>query len=263
MAKPVRPPVTTGRRLPYRFIVYGPEGAGKTSFGAQFPDPVFIQARGETGLASLMQAGQLPDDVPHFPEEAETWADLLAQIQWLESNGDHKTLVLDTLDCAERLNHIHTCATYCEKDWGKFEAFKRGYELALEPWREFLVTLDRLRTTRGLRIVLLAHSKVEKARNPAGEDYSQHVGNVHRAAWSLLKGWSDAVLFLQFEIAVSKKGKATGGATRGIHPTHDAAYDAKNRFGLDEIIPCGNSPQEAFVNFTAAMADAAKKGKGD
>ena len=31
-----------------KVIVYGPEGVGKTSFAAKFPDPLFIDTEGST-----------------------------------------------------------------------------------------------------------------------------------------------------------------------------------------------------------------------
>src|SRR5690606_1722060 len=39
---------TKGRNLPNRYVFYGVEGVGKTSFAAQTPRPVFVQSKGET-----------------------------------------------------------------------------------------------------------------------------------------------------------------------------------------------------------------------
>lgn len=38
-------------RKAQKVLIYGPEGIGKTSFAARFPDPVFIDTEG--GSASL------------------------------------------------------------------------------------------------------------------------------------------------------------------------------------------------------------------
>ena len=42
---------------PLKVLLYGPEGVGKSSFAAEFPDPIFIQT--EDGLLHL--------DAPRLP----------------------------------------------------------------------------------------------------------------------------------------------------------------------------------------------------
>ncbi len=42
--------ITSGKILKaQKIVVYGPEGIGKSTFAAQFPDPVFIDTEGSTG----------------------------------------------------------------------------------------------------------------------------------------------------------------------------------------------------------------------
>lgn len=41
--------ITRGKRArAQRVVIYGPEGIGKSSFAAQFPDPLFIDTEGST-----------------------------------------------------------------------------------------------------------------------------------------------------------------------------------------------------------------------
>lgn len=41
--------ITRGKRArAQRVIIYGPEGIGKSSFAAQFPEPLFIDTEGST-----------------------------------------------------------------------------------------------------------------------------------------------------------------------------------------------------------------------
>ena len=72
---------STGNGLPSRVVLHGVEGIGKTSFGAYAPDPIFLMAKGETGLETLIDSGRLPQ-VPHFPELAD-WADVISAVKWL------------------------------------------------------------------------------------------------------------------------------------------------------------------------------------
>ena len=53
-----------------KVVIYGPEGIGKFTFAAQFPDPVFIDTEGSTKhlrpaqlLVKTARASGIPDDV--------------------------------------------------------------------------------------------------------------------------------------------------------------------------------------------------------
>ena len=41
-----------------KITIYGPEGIGKSTFAAQFPDPVFIDTEGSTKEIKNPRAGQ-------------------------------------------------------------------------------------------------------------------------------------------------------------------------------------------------------------
>lgn len=270
---------TTGRRLsladvtakssglPNRYILHGVEGWGKTSFGAYTPSPIFIQTKGETGLDSLINASRIPE-VPHFPE-VQTWEELLSAIDTLNTD-DHqfKTLVIDTLNGAERLCHEFVCQRDYNGEWGKqgFTSFQQGYDVSLGEWRRLLQELDRLRETKRMSILLLSHTKVQPFKNPEGADYDRYQPDMHHKTWGLSHKWADAVLFGNFETFVSakdpeKKGKATSSRARFAYTERHAAYDAKNRMGLPEEIDMGGSGQEAWGNFVQALK-AARSGEG-
>ena len=76
-----------------KIVVYGPEGIGKSTFAAQFPDPVFIDTEGSTKDM----------DVARF-DKATSWAMLLQQVKYVLEHSDVcRTLVIDTADWAEQL----------------------------------------------------------------------------------------------------------------------------------------------------------------
>lgn len=249
----------TGRKLPSRIILHGVEGIGKTTFAAFSVAPLFVQAKGETGLETLIDSGQL-GETPHFPE-CETWSDMMGIIAALrEEDHDYKTLVLDTLNGVERLCHEHVCTRDFGGDWGDkgFTSYQRGYDIALADWRQLLALLDELRTERGMAIIGLCHTKVSPFRNPEGEDYDRYTPDMHAKTWGLSHKWADIVLFGNFETVVDEKNrKAKGGQVRTMYAVRHAAYDAKNRHGLPEVIEMGDSGKEAWSNFKAAM----QKGK--
>lgn len=108
--------------------------------------PLFLQMKGETGLETLIGAGQLIT-TPHLPEIT-TWVDLTDTLNWiLESDPAYKTLVIDALSGAERLCHEHVCQRDFDGDWSDkgFMGYMRGYEVALADWRQFLAQLDAIR----------------------------------------------------------------------------------------------------------------------
>src|SRR5262245_47214936 len=86
-----------GRGLPRRGVVHGTEGAGKTSFGCAAPKPVVLMTKGETGLETLIDNGQVAE-TPHFPE-VKTWEELLGAVKLLTVEPhDYRTVVIDTLN---------------------------------------------------------------------------------------------------------------------------------------------------------------------
>lgn len=217
-----------------------------------FPKPIFIQTRGETGLETLIANGRLPE-VPHFPE-VQTWNEMRSAITALiDTQHDYKTLVVDTSNGAERLCHEYVCLTQCKNDWNNFLAYGRGYEAALPEWIMLLSTLDKLREQKKMCILLLCHTQIKRFKNPEGDDFNRYSPDMNDKTWGATHKWADVVLFGNFHTVVDDKGKAAGGTQRVLCCTRTAAYDAKNRVGLPDVIDMGNSPQEGFRALAAAL----------
>lgn len=240
-----------GNNLPNRYLLHGLEGWGKTSFGAMLPKPIFIQSRGETGLETLISNGRLPE-TPHFPE-AQSWPEILSAVRALDSQHEYKTLVVDTVNGAERLCSEYICATQFKGDWSGFNAYGRGYENSVAEWISFLTALDRVRESRKMILMLLCHTQVRKFKNPEGGDYGRYSPDMNEKIWGVTHKWADVVLFGNFQTVVDKQGKAAGGENRILCCTRTAAYDAKNRVGLPDVLDMGGSPQDAWKAFAAAL----------
>lgn len=254
---------TGGSSLPNRYVLHGREGWGKTSFAAMMPNPFFIQTKGETGLDTLISAGQLPE-TPHLPEIVE-WSEFMDALEWVRENSNgYKTLVIDALNGAERLCHEHVCKRDFNGDWTDkgFMGYMRGYEVALADWRLFLGLMDAIRTERRMTTVFICHTKVATFKNPEGADFDRYQPDLTPRTWALTHKWADVVMFGNFEAVVgqvtenkktgAQKGKAMAQNRILLTESH-AAYDAKNRLGLDSEIEMGSSPQEAWANFKAAV----------
>jgi AAA domain len=245
------------RHLPNRAVLHCLQKWGKTSFAAQAHAPIFLMTRGEDGLLTLMDNGQL-SPTAHFPECLTTWLDLkLAIHELIVQPHDYKTLVLDTLNGAERLGHEHFVEQEMSGDWDKFDAYGRGPKLAVKFFIELTQLLDRVRE-KGMSIMLLCHSQVKTFNNPEGANYDRWEPVLSKEAWAHIDRWVDMILFGNFfTVADAKRGqdkaKAQGGQQRILCTERTAAYDAGNRHGLPPEIDCGASPKEAWTNFINAL----------
>src|SRR5690606_20177036 len=93
--------IERGRRpMPPRLMVFGPEGIGKSTLGAQTPKPIFVQT--EDGLGQI--------DADRFPL-ASTYHEVVRALQDLhEQEHEYETVVIDSIDWLERLLWDEICA---------------------------------------------------------------------------------------------------------------------------------------------------------
>ena len=257
--RPTLDSVTTKTKaLPNRLLLHAVQKWGKTSFGAMAPNPIFLCTRGEDGLDTLIKSGQLPETA-HFPDPFETWNELMMGLDELYlMDHPYKTVVVDTVNGAERLGVEHVVETEFGGKFENFDAYGRGQKFMPTQIIAFTSALDKLRH-KGMAVILLAHSQVKMFNNPEGANYDRWEPVLAKETWAIIDRWVDMILFGNFETFAEKerkndvKVKATGGTNRIIHTIRTAAYDAGNRYGLPEEIECGSSPKEAWANFIAAL----------
>lgn len=221
-----------------KVVIYGPEGIGKSTFAARFPDPVFIDTEGSTKDM----------DVARF-ERASSWAMLMEQIRYVVKNPDLcKTLVIDTIDWAEQMCVADLCAKNGKKGIEDF-GYGNGYVYAKEEFGRFLNLLEDV-VERGIHVVLTAHAQLRKFEQPdemgSYDRWELKLGKKTASQTSpLVKEWADMVLFANYKTMVYNvdgqgaqkgKNKAQGGK-RVMYTTHHPCWDAKNRYGLADEVP--------------------------
>lgn len=251
--------VTSGKRQqPYRLLLSGTEGIGKSTFGAGAPSPLFLGA--EDGTDHL--------DVKRLPTP-QVWADVFRSISLLHSEKhDFKTLVIDTVDWLEPLCWEFICARDKKTDIEAY-GFGKGYSAALDEWRKLLRALEGLRA-KGMSVVLLAHTHLRTFKNPLGDDFDRYELKLNLKAGGLLKEWCDAVLFANYETFAVKaqnstKAKGVSSGARYIYTERTAAYDAKNRYSLpaqlalswsefDTAARAGSDPKLLLETIAAGVA---------
>jgi hypothetical protein len=245
----------TPKAIAPRMIINGVEGWGKTSLAVQAPGTAIIMARGETGYATLLNAGRVPTVLAATANDWEGLLGLLDQIA--ATPGDIKTLVLDALGGLERLCHEYVCARDFKGDWSDkgFMSFHKGFEIAVTDWLGLLNRLDRI-NEKGIPIWLLSHVGVRSFKNPIGADFDRYEASCHAKTWSVTHKWADAVLFANFRtITDTLKGeqrkKGIGGTDRVVYCERRDAWDAKNRFGMPEEIDIPGDPAAAYQLITS------------
>ena len=218
-------PTATAQKV----VLYGVEGIGKSTFAAQFPDPVFIDTEGSTSNMNVQRL-----DNPN------SWQMLLDEVNYVKQSRICSTLIIDTADWAETLANQHIIArngiTSIE-DLG----YGKGYTMVKEEFGKLLNLLSEL-TDAGINVVVTAHAELKKKEEPDQMGaYDRYQLKLSRQCAPLLKEWSDMVLFANYETTIvtdskTKSKKATGGQ-RVMFTTHHPAWDAKNRHNLPEKLP--------------------------
>jgi hypothetical protein len=233
-------------RAPLKEVIYGPDGVGKTTFAAEAPAPVFLSVKRGTDHF----------DVARFPAP-KNWQDVIDALRSLSKDPhEYKTLVIDDIDWIEPMVHAEVCSTVLKENGEKANhiedyGFKKGYEFALPKWRVLTDWLDLLHA-KGMNILILVHLAVLKQKNPAGDEYERWGLKLYPSAASLLREWSESVLFANFDVRTEKKSKhakvkgiSTG--SRFLFTRWTASYDAKTRHHLPERLPL------SFRDFAAAV----------
>ena len=226
--------ITRGRKArAQKVVIYGPEGIGKSTFAAQFPEPVFIDTEGSTDNMDVARM-----------DKPTSWTMLKNEIAFIKANSDAcKTLVIDTIDWAEQLAVSYVCSQHQKNGiedfgWGK------GYTYVQEEIGRLLNSLSEL-VDIGINVVLTAHAQIKKFEQPdemgAYDRYELKLGQKTSSKTApLVKEWADMVLFANYKTFIMTtddgKKKAQGGE-RVIYTNHRPAWDAKNRHGLPNQLP--------------------------
>lgn len=234
---------------PYRLVVAGPAGVGKSTFAAGAPDPLFIDTERRTDHLDIKRL------------EPATWDDVigvLREIHTAASKGKApcKTLVVDTLDRLEVLIQQHVCTA---NGWAHIaEAKWDGYAAAVEIWRKFITAIEALRDV-GISVVMLGHTSIRQFENPAGPNYDQFKIQLAGGPAKLITAIADAIGFASFEDTAHAKfnkrtgdqqsrGKAESTGRRVLYFGHNPAYESKQGLNLPDEIDLKWSAIEEYLN---------------
>lgn len=225
-------------------VLYGPEGIGKSTFAAHFPDPVFIDTEGSTKMMDVRRM-----------DKPTSWAMLLEQVKYIRQNPTVcKTLVIDTADWAEQLCIDSLCAKHQKNGIEDF-GYGKGYVFLAEEFGRLLNLLEDV-VSAGITVVLTAHATMRKFEQPDEMGaYDRWEMKLGKKTAPLVKEWADMVLFANYKTLTVRtsdnKVKAQGGS-RVMYTTHHPCWDAKNRHGLPEELPLDYSQIATAIGGVAA-----------
>ena len=193
-----------------KICVYGVEGVGKSTFAAHFPTPLFIDTEDSTKEL----------DVARF-DKPTSWEMLLQEVRYVIDHPEVcKTLIIDTLDWAEKLCIKSVCAKYQKNGLESFD-YGRGYTFTYESFGELLNLLSEV-TNRGIHVVLTAHAATKRREQP--DEFGTYdcwglklIDSPKCSIANMVKEYVDILLFVNYKVMVvaaddkGKKHKAQGG----------------------------------------------------
>lgn len=224
-------PIQAGRQSrPQKTVIYGVEGIGKSTLATRWPKPLFLDA--EDGTAALSIDRITIDSM-------QSYRDTINAILQGEAAG-YKTLVLDTADwmfdyCANEAASELKIPDISQASYGQ------GYALARCKFDEVIYGLDAVLRETQMHIVVIAHAIANKVEMPGEQPYQQWSIKVRAGSGTVskmgakLREWADHVLFLNWNTTVVE-GVGVCGKEAKIYTRRAAAYEAKNRCNLPEII---------------------------
>ena len=214
-------------------LIYGVEGVGKSTLASKFPKAIFLDTEGSTDKYNFVERYPKPTSIAMLVDECN---DIVA-------NGEYQTIVIDTFDKVEQMISEELCTANNKQSLEEF-GYGAGYSELDERVGKLLNFFQDI-IEKGINVTILAHARTKNFDSPLGDGsytrYELKLGakTTQRTA-SFLKEWADMILFCNYKVQVieNKDKKKHGyGGERCMYTTHSPAYDAKNRFGLDNELP--------------------------
>lgn len=240
------------RNRPLKWLIYSEPKLGKTHLCAGAPGVFFLDC----------ERGSLEFDVGRAP--ITSWDELDDGLNWLErAQHDFRTIVLDTLDEIERL----ACSFVAHRDGVPSVAevgggFGKGWQEVEEIWHDMTRRLDRIQVRRGINVILLAHSDLERFKDPdSGVEFDRFTMRASKKTLGVFKGWVDEILFMKRRVTTRNKHSRVGQDGGRVVLTDSApGRVAGSRRGLpSEIVIPKGPPARAW----SALAEAARKAAGN
>lgn len=221
----------------------------------QAPDALLIQCKDQSADA-LKSTGAIPLDFPVI--DTTGFDDSVRVIKALAKSNEFKNVIIDGASGLSDWLNADVLRDNFEGKAVKFVDYGKGEGAAAIRWQELVNAVIDLKYS-GAWVFMICHENVATKKNSQGNDYLKMTLGLHKDKLGPFTKYVDGVLYIDtvmVETSVNKLSsvaKVSGGESRVMYAQLSANYEAKNRLGLPAEIPLGNSAQEAFRNFAAAV----------
>lgn len=243
------------RPAPYKAVIYGKGGIGKSTVAAQAPGALVLDIDGDVDRIDGVKTDRVRAWSDLYTPPGATEPGILNRIAIDGAYEGFKptTVVFDTLSGLEKI-----LTPVCIADWNNNNTaqvtslalsdipYGNGPKIIAAYFSLVMDIADALRDKHNISTLLVAHQTTDKFKNPMGEDYDRYTFLLPKQAREIVFNRADAVLFAMVEShVVEKDGKgfnkgdkrAVTTGKRILRTIGKAEYDAKNRFSLGETIP--------------------------
>ena len=196
----------------YITYIYGPGGAGKTTFGAATPKPLLLAF--EKGYNAL--PGVIAQDIT-------TWGELkqvLRELKKPEVKEAFSTIIIDTVDIASQLCEKYLCSQLGIENIGDGGWATNGWAKVKREWEQTF----RAVTMEGYALVFISHAKDKTFTRKDNTSYNQIVPSCSTAYNEIIKNMSDIMGYIEIE----------NGERKLILRSADESVDCKCRFKMIE-----------------------------
>jgi len=249
---------------PLIITLLGTPGSGKTMTACTFPKPFLIRTQGESVPRDLEKYGL---DAPASLGVTETEAKLMEQLHALiRDEHDYKTLIIDSVTGLESMfiNEVIADDPKAKNIQQAAGGYGAGRDTVAAKHSRVRKAAELLRTKRGMNVVFLAHSDINRVDPPDGESYTQFSLRLHGKSQSPYIDEVDVVGQIKQPTALVGEGRkrAIGQDERVLLCTMTPAAVTKNRLGISEEIEIepGKNPLAKWVVGGRARKAQPKKG---
>lgn len=213
----------------YMTYLYGPGGAGKTTFGTQMPGHLILAF--EKGYSAIPEA--LASDITSWP----VFKQRIRELKDPEVKKRYKTLIIDTIDLASQLCEKYICTQLGIENIGDGGWSTNGWSKAKKEWEEAFRTLSM----EGYALLFISHSKDKTFTRKNGTTYNQIAPSCGNAYNEIIRNMVD----IEAYISIDEETKTR----KLILRSDDDSVECKSRFKyIKPVIPFGYQSLVSALN---------------